>query len=180
MGKTLREVVESRPRRERLEVIARLYEDINNGKVKLVDPKPPSSILEYILRLEYSLWFYTALTLTLASILLIILSPHYNILYPFRYIFGALYASFLPGYSMIEALYPREGQLSDIEKLGLSIALSLAVVPIVGFALNYTREGITLNRIVTANAVLILVALFIALYRKYRYVAERTRSFRSF
>ncbi|MEB3847169.1 MAG: DUF1616 domain-containing protein, partial [Desulfurococcales archaeon] len=112
MGKTLREVVESRPRRERLEVIARLYEDINNGKVKLVDPKPPSSILEYLLRLEYSLWFYTALILTLASILLIILSPHYNILYPFRYIFGALYASFLPGYSMIEALYPREGQLS--------------------------------------------------------------------
>lgn len=180
MSKTLREIVESRPRRERLEVIARLYEDVNNGRVKLVDPKPPSSMLEYLLRLEYTLWFYTALALTVASILFIALSSRYNTLYPFRYIFGALYTAFLPGYSIVEALYPREGQLSDIEKLGLSIALSLAVVPMLGFALNYSHEGITLNRILAANTALILVTLLIALYRKYKIVAERTKTFRSF
>lgn len=39
---------------------------------------------------------------------------------------------FMPGYALVESLYPRGGdELSPLERLALSIGLSLAVVPLI-------------------------------------------------
>lgn len=175
MSRRLRDIVEGASRRERIRRIARIYEDVSSGRAKLVDPNPPGSILEYLLRIEYSLWFYTVILLTALAVVSIVLSHRYTLLYPFRLVFGGLFAAFLPGYTIVEALYPREGQLSDIEKLGISIALSLAVVPMIGFILNYTREGITLERLLILNSTLIIITSMIALVRKYRHVAYKEK-----
>jgi uncharacterized membrane protein len=56
-----------------------------------------------------------------------------------------------------------------MEKLALSIGLSLAIVPLVGLMLNYTPWGITLTPIMVSLAVFTEALALSALVRKYRY-----------
>lgn len=75
---------------------------------------------------------------------------------PIRIILGLPFVLFFPGYVLISALYPRRDDLDGIERLALSLGLSLAVVPLIGLVLNYTPWGIRLTPI------LISLAIFIA------------------
>ncbi|MEM0366280.1 MAG: DUF1616 domain-containing protein, partial [Acidilobaceae archaeon] len=84
-----------------------------------------------------------------------------------RYVLGTIYTLFLPGYATIEALYPREEDLKPLEKLALSIGLSLAIVPLLGLILNYTPWGIRLEPVLATLALYITATTIIALYRKY-------------
>ncbi|MEM1828890.1 MAG: DUF1616 domain-containing protein, partial [Desulfurococcaceae archaeon] len=77
---------------------------------------------------------------------------------------------FIPGYSLVEALYPREEDLSPLERMALSIGLSLAVVPLIGLILNYTPWGIRLLPIITSTTIFTITILVIAAYRKYNSV----------
>ncbi|MEM2628158.1 MAG: DUF1616 domain-containing protein, partial [Ignisphaera sp.] len=74
---------------------------------------------------------------------------------------------FLPGYVTVEALYPREEDLTPLERLALSIGLSLAIVPLIGLVLNYTPWGIRLTPISMALTLYTTVIAMIASYRKY-------------
>jgi uncharacterized membrane protein len=82
-------------------------------------------------------------------------------------VFGSLFTLFLPGYSLIEVLYPREDELSPLERLALSLGLSLALVPLVGLLLNYTPWGIRLDPVMAALSMLTLALLLVSAYRKY-------------
>ncbi len=75
---------------------------------------------------------------------------------PLRVVLGLPFVLFFPGYALIAALYPRRDDLDGIERLALSLGLSLAVVPLVGLALNYSPWGIRLTPI------LVGLTLFIA------------------
>ena len=63
---------------------------------------------------------------------------------PVRVLLGLLLVLFLPGYSLIAALFPAKDDLDGIERIALSFGLSIAVVPLLGLALNYTPFGIRL------------------------------------
>jgi len=69
---------------------------------------------------------------------------------PLRIILGFPLILFLPGYSLIYALFPKKDELNVIEKIALSIGISIAVVTIIGLALNYTPWGIRLGPILLA------------------------------
>lgn len=60
---------------------------------------------------------------------------------------------FLPGDSLIAALFPRKDDLDAIERIALSFGLSIAVVPLLGLALNYTPFGIRLTPILIVLSV---------------------------
>lgn len=64
-----------------------------------------------------------------------------------RLFLGLPLVLFLPGYSLIAALFPRKDDLDGIERLALSFGLSIAIVPLLGLALNYTPFGIRLSPI---------------------------------
>ncbi len=66
---------------------------------------------------------------------------------PIRKILGLPFILFFPGYTLISFLFPEEGNLDLIEKIALSFGLSIAVVPLIGLALNYTPLGIRLTPI---------------------------------
>ncbi len=72
---------------------------------------------------------------------------------PLRIILGLLLVLFLPGYSLIAALFPRKDDLDGIERIALSFGLSIAVVPLLGLALNYTPFGIRLVPILVVLSV---------------------------
>ncbi|MDP3061645.1 MAG: DUF1616 domain-containing protein [Chloroflexota bacterium] len=67
---------------------------------------------------------------------------------PLRIALGLLLVLFCPGYVLLATLFPRKGQLDGVERLALSFGLSLAVVPLLGLALNFTPWGIRLTPIV--------------------------------
>lgn len=138
----------------RLEEVARdrgpvrVYMDWVYGRIRLRDPDPPRSWYEALLRPDYSLWLYTLYALTLASLAAVWLGGVPALAGAFLLVF------FLPGHALVKLLYPG-GRLKPLEELGLSIVLSIAIVPVVGLVLNYTPLGI---RPVPSAILLALVA----------------------
>lgn len=173
----LRDYVDSRARSggSLYRVLREAYERVERGDLRLVDPRPPKTFPGYLARLAYNLWLYTALALTLATLAVIPLSESHPGILPVRYVLGSIYVLFLPGYSLIEALYPGERELSPLERLALSIGLSLAVVPLIGLVLNYTPWGIRLKPYVAASSILIVGLLLAAAYRKYQLLKARQK-----
>jgi uncharacterized membrane protein len=108
--------------------------------------------------------------LTVALILVIVFFPT-NVL---RVILGLPLVLFFPGYTLIVSLFPRKASLDSIEKVALSFGLSIAVVPLIGLALNYTPWGIHLNSILISITLFIVIFSVLAWLRQSRLTeAER-------
>jgi len=137
------------------------------GYIRLGRVKPITSFIGYIFSIEAS-WFHI-LTLTVVLTLILVFLVHKPPLIYLRYILGSLFVLYIPGATLIEALYPRGEDLEPLERLALSIGLSLALVPLVGLVLNYTPWGIRLTPIAISLTLLSLILSLIALYRKYTY-----------
>jgi uncharacterized membrane protein len=70
---------------------------------------------------------------------------------------------------LISVLYPRGGELDGLERLALSIGLSLAIVPLIGLMLNYTPWGIRLEPIMVSMALFAEVMAVVCVVRRFRY-----------
>lgn len=162
-------------KRSKYSVLRELWINIRNGKLEIVDPNPPVVFTSYILRLDYNLWFWTSLVLITATCGSIYITDHIPRLISIRYVLGLIYVLFLPGYSLVEALYPGERDLTPLERIALSIGLSLALIPLIGLILNYTPWGIRLNSIVISISVFTFTMLITALYKKYTYHVANVR-----
>ncbi|MDD5049948.1 MAG: DUF1616 domain-containing protein, partial [Methanoregulaceae archaeon] len=73
---------------------------------------------------------------------------------------------FIPGYSLIAALFPSNREIDLIERIALSFGLSIAVVPLIGLALNYTPWGIRLDPIVVSLVAFTVVVILVAQIRR--------------
>jgi uncharacterized membrane protein len=89
--------------------------------------------------------------------------PDGNIL---RIIFGLPFLLFLPGYALVSALWAKNTELDMLERTALSLGLSIALVALVGFGLNFTPLGITLNSVVIGLFILILILVGLTWYRR--------------
>lgn len=105
-----------------------------------------------------------AITLLTAAFVLI---PPLNKTF-IRTILGVLLVLFIPGYSLIAALFPRLGDLDGIERAALSFGLSIAVTPLIGLALNYTPWGIRLHPILVSLIIFTLAMCLVAFLRRGR------------
>ncbi|MEM3739754.1 MAG: DUF1616 domain-containing protein [Candidatus Korarchaeum sp.] len=169
-----------------------LHRMVRAGIVKIYDPNPPKTFLSYLLSWYNASFILVSLILAL-GITFIYLSELINVwtfdknsqalIYPLsavvkfvRYALGSLMVLFLPGYSLVEVLYPSETDLSPIERLALSVGLSLALVPLVGIVLNYTPWGIRLSPIVITISVITTMLLLIASYRKFTSIKLKTQA----
>jgi uncharacterized membrane protein len=83
-----------------------------------------------------------------------------------RVVFALPFILFIPGYVLIAALFPGRDDLDLLERIALSFGLSIAIVPLIGLALNYTPWGIRLDPIVTALVFFTLAVTAGALYRR--------------
>jgi uncharacterized membrane protein len=93
---------------------------------------------------------------------------------PIRTILGLFLILFIPGYSLIAALFPKKSDLDGIERLALSFGLSIAISPLIGLALNYTPFGIRLDPILLSLTIFIL-AMSIVAYLRRRKIPENER-----
>lgn len=90
-----------------------------------------------------------------------------------RILFGVAMVLFIPGYALIAALFPARDDLDGIERVALSFGLSIAVVPLIGLALNYTPWGIRLDPILASLTIFTLAMAGIAWYRRLLLPAEK-------
>ncbi|QLD87051.1 DUF1616 domain-containing protein [Natronomonas halophila] len=114
---------------------------------------------------------------------------------PVRIIVGLAFVLFIPGYAFIAALFPEtgeaptrddeaertvahdtdgknEGQLRDrgidgIERIALSFGLSVAIVPLIGLALNFTPFGVRLVPILVSLSGFTVITTAIAAKRRW-------------
>ena len=131
--------------------------------------EPPENAVMFLASID-GVWYWITLAITLASLIAVMLIKG-GPLIPIRYLLGAISVLFMPGYSMVEALYPRGDEMAPLERLALSIGLSLAVVPLIGLMLNYTPWGIKLIPVVASNTALTIALLTAAALRKMRYAS---------
>lgn len=85
---------------------------------------------------------------------------------PIRIMLGLLLVYFLPGYSLIAALFPRKDELNGVERIALSIGSSIAVVPLLGMALTYTPFGIRLLSTLSGLSIFTVSFAIIAYIRR--------------
>ena len=126
----------------------------------------PSSLTEYFLS-DWVRWFWAVFSLAVLASIMVFFVPEdsFPLVYV-RYLFGAVFVLFLPGYCLIKALFSSK-ELDNIERLALSVGLSLALVPLVGLLLNYTPWGIRTTPVTFCLLGLTLVFASAAVVRDY-------------
>jgi uncharacterized membrane protein len=73
-----------------------------------------TSFVEYLKDLSYTLWFYLTILVIILTNLFVFIIPNvypYNI---FRWIFLAIFIVYLPGFTIIEALFPSRSELEAL------------------------------------------------------------------
>jgi len=98
-----------------------------------------------------------AILLTLLCVPFVLIAPLNAT--PVRIILGLPLVLFLPGYSLITVLFPGKDDLDGIERVALSFGLSIAFVPLLGLALNYTPFGIRLLPVIIVMSVFMISLL---------------------
>lgn len=91
-----------------------------------------------------------------------------------RIVLGLPFLLFLPGYTLIAALFPKRTGMDAIERVALSFGMSIAIVPLIGLVLNYTSWGIRLEPVLYSNAVFVFIASIVAWFRRRR-IPEQER-----
>jgi uncharacterized membrane protein len=90
-----------------------------------------------------------------------------------RIILGLLFILFFPGYSLLAALFSTKFALRRIELVALSFGLSIAIVALIGLALNYTPWGISLTPILVSLFLFILIMSIVAWYRRRKLPSDK-------
>lgn len=146
------------------EIVQQLHSDEKIG----LEDMPPSarSFTEYLKLWERNIDLYATFTLAIATVLAVYAFPSDIPLVIVRWMLGLTFVLLVPGYVTVKALFPDRG--SDlVEVLALSIGLSLGLMVIVGFLLNYTPWGIRLTSIVISLVMLTVVIGLFAFARQY-------------
>ena len=124
-----------------------------------------SSFSEYLIDIGQSGWMYGSLVLALTETLLVEFRPMNPVLAALRLIVGFALLGFLPGYSILRAVFPHGG-ISLLEQLVLSVFLSILVSILTGVAL-----GALGDLQATSNTLLLAMLTFglslLAVYRAY-------------
>ena len=85
---------------------------------------------------------------------------------PLRIALGLPFVLFFPGYTLVTALFPRKGNFDAIERIALSLGLSLAIVSVIGLILNYTSWGIRPTPVLISLTFFVVITSAFTLYRR--------------
>ena len=141
---------------------------VEEGIIRVEDvPLSGVSLSQYLRMWDENLWFYmsigTALIASLAAYTLPMNSP----LVALRWLLGTAFVLFVPGFAVMEALFPARGDLGTFVRFALSIGVSLVLVMLVGLVLSYTPWGNTMTPILISLSTLTVGLASVAVGRKY-------------
>jgi len=168
------QALSSKPKQEILHRIQKLQQE---QKIHLKPPQTPiPEKLTSYLRSNQAHWYWATMALTIATAIVVFTVPEdaYPLVYV-RNVLGTIFILWLPGYAFIKALFPTQlpikttdKNLDAIERIALSLGMSIALVPIIGLLLNYTQWGIRLTPIVLSLTAFTIIFATAAIIREYQ------------
>ena len=115
---------------------------------------------------KYPLDLLIIIFLSIIGVICAIALPDGNAL---RIILGIPLLLLFPGYALVSLLWPENNKdgkgIGSLERIALSIGLSIAIIAILGLLLSYTF-GLTLISIITSNLLVLFLLSIIAYYRR--------------
>jgi len=162
----------SAPEEKILEVVLTLQ---SQGKITLDNSSlHEAPKLATYFKTGQALWYWVTLAIAAITVAVVFTVPEN--FYPWSYLrnaLGTVYVLLLPGYAVTKALFPTQvpiktstETLDSIERVALSLGMSIAIVPIIGLILNYTPWGISLTPVVISLFALTLISTTVALARE--------------
>ncbi|HKM78905.1 MAG TPA: DUF1616 domain-containing protein [Candidatus Bathyarchaeia archaeon] len=150
------------------EVTDMVWRLVHQGKASLEDAQPPTkSMIQFLAHWEWNLPLYATLILSLATILVVYEVPDEMPFVALRWGLGLLFVLYIPGYAMLEALFPHGSELDTVIRFALNIGLSIVLVELIGLTLNFTPWEIRLTPIMISLTTFSVILIGIALIRKY-------------
>jgi len=115
----------------------------------------------------FKIWILVLIILLVTSLILSVWS---SLLDSFRIVFGSVYVLFLPGYFLTYLFFPKNlnenERIDAIERIALSFALSIAVVPLIVFYLNLLGMKISVVNVFITILAIIIITLLLEIYKK--------------
>jgi uncharacterized membrane protein len=102
--------------------------------------------------------------LSIFLVLTITILPHN----PLRIVLAIPFLLFFPGFALISAVAVRADDMRGLERLALSLGLSIAMAVLIGVGLSVTPWGVRMESMVYSLAIFILVMSLIVMLRRPR------------
>ena len=143
------------------------------GEVILSEQRFTERSFVHYLRKEAveSVSFQLVLIVTVLTLFAVYILPSYEPWNIIRLASAGPFVLFLPGYTVIELLLQKKA-LGRVEKIALSIGLSMAIVPAIGLVINFTPWGLALTPVVLALTLPIIAFLIMSRYAKFAYLSR--------
>jgi len=122
-----------------------------------------ASTFNYVSSMYLDIKLVIAITL---FALICILTPTLNTTL-LRPIVGVIIISFLPGYTILAAVFPSKKDFNHIERIVFSLVLSPVTIALVGVAVNFTPPGIGVESITVSLAIIVVLTALIANRRRH-------------
>lgn len=158
------------------EIVLALNELESENEIHLdVKSEKSTSLGNYPFSFEAA-WYWIIIAVALVTTFLVFSIPIDS--FPLAYVrnvLGVIFVLFLPGYAFVKAVFQKKlpvktssESLENIERFVLSIAMSIALTPMVGLILYYTPIGIDLTPITLSLLTLTIAFATIAMTREYQ------------
>lgn len=144
----------------------------DQGKMVLKDQLPLSFTSKQYMLSFHAYWYLIIVVLGAATATIILANLERapiigGVLVYVRYFFGSIFVLFFPGYSFIKALFPVK-EIDNVERVALSIGMSLAIAAINALILNYTPWGIATTPITVSLLGLTLTLSTVGVVREFQ------------
>lgn len=159
------------------EIVERVLLLQDQGKIVLKDQLPLSFTLKDYILSVHAYWYLLIIAVAAVTATLILANLERTpivggILLYARYLLASVFVLFLPGYSFIKALFPVK-EIDNVERIALSIGMSLAIVAINALILNYTPWGISTTPITLSLLGLTLTLSTAAVVREHQALSKK-------
>ena len=111
-------------------------------------------------REDFNLWIGIFI-LSIISLILLLIFSSMSLIEILRIVYGTIFVLFLPGFVITFSFFTKE-EVDILEKIALSFALSIAIIPLITFYLNFIFDvKINALNIVLTIVGIILLTLFL-------------------
>ena len=137
------------------------------GEVNLSEENINPSFLRNLTDIEVNAPFWLAIITTITILIATFALPQDGAGDSAKRIAGAIFLFVMPGYVTINAFVARN-RLSYVERMAVSVGMSLALVSLIGMVLAYSVEGIRLEPVITSITAFVSIMAFLGAYRDFR------------
>jgi len=143
-----------------------LGELMRNGHVEIVET-PLINFDDFLRSWRYGFRLWALLIATLAALPIVEFMQAGFPLIVIRWTAATFLLLFAPGFAFVWVLFPSRQRMSGFNRLGLTIAMSLFLVPAIGLVFHFTPLGIEPQPVAAALAALTVTFLLLGAYREY-------------